>query len=331
MRWTSLSNPDKNEEKFPAGNFSWSLSRRKLFAFCQRAYFYCYYGAADGWDDYAPAPRRLLYKLKHLRRAEDWAVELFAAAVRNHIQQNQPGKYFDPAVAAPALGREIYRLYRAGCFDIMAENWRKDRKAIHLFEIHYGLQLPNREERVLEYVRRRTAQLAAQWRQQPLFELLGKLSPLELKFCSPPVELMLGDLSVWLAPTLIWREEDRLRVLAVRGGTAHDPTELALSAGLFQLLAGQSYRVQPEQVDITYYFTGTPEQPPEILTTIPPLSQPEIIAVISADTHRMLDKVLPGNLVREKDFPLADDGEKTCAECRFQEFCHSGKSITDCE
>ncbi len=321
MHWKSRSDVPFAAMKLPAGSFSWSISRRKLFDFCKRAYFYHYYGSAGGWDAYAPEPQKQIYRLKNIRRAEDWAVELFNTALRNLVQDGWSGKSFDPAVTAQALHREINRLYRHGCFDVLAENWRNDAKAVNLFEIYYERK-PGQEERVLEYVRQRIAQLCGHFIHHQLFSVIGGLGKLQLRNCQPPLSFMLGDLEVWLAPTLIWRDEDRLKILVIRGGAPPDKHLVAVYAGMCQLMAEQLYHCPADKVDVVYYYTGAVNQTPEMLLVEQPVDPAVVIASVSADTHEMLSRIMPGDFVREKDFPgwLAAS-DTICGGCRFRELC----------
>jgi CRISPR/Cas system-associated exonuclease Cas4 (RecB family) len=58
--------PFKNE-------FSWSISRDRIFQTCPRQYYYNYYGYWGGWDTGAPERTRQIYVLKQLQNRYMWA------------------------------------------------------------------------------------------------------------------------------------------------------------------------------------------------------------------------------------------------------------------
>ena len=48
--------------------FSWSISRDRVFQTCPRQYYFNYYGYWDGWETGAPAKTRQIYILKQCLR-----------------------------------------------------------------------------------------------------------------------------------------------------------------------------------------------------------------------------------------------------------------------
>ena len=53
--------------------FSWSISRDRVFQTCPRQYYFNYYGYWDGWETGAPAKTRQIYILKQLKNRYMWA------------------------------------------------------------------------------------------------------------------------------------------------------------------------------------------------------------------------------------------------------------------
>lgn len=103
-----------------------------------------------------------------------------------------------------------------------------------------------------------------------------------------------------------------------------EKAELKLSAGLCQLMAEQLYHIPPEKVSVIFYYTGQVNQKPEILQTDDVVVRESIIDAVSSSSHAMLEKIIPGGLVREKDFPVwLAVPDTVCAGCRFKERCCS--------
>jgi hypothetical protein len=53
--------------------FSWSISRDRVFQTCLRQYYFNYYGYWGGWEMDAPARTRQIYILKNLKNRYMWA------------------------------------------------------------------------------------------------------------------------------------------------------------------------------------------------------------------------------------------------------------------
>ena len=55
--------------------FSWSISRDRVFQTCPRQYYFNYYGYWGGWEIHAPQRTRQIYVLKNLKNRFMWAGE----------------------------------------------------------------------------------------------------------------------------------------------------------------------------------------------------------------------------------------------------------------
>ena len=305
-----------------ATSFSWSRSRNSLFDLCKRAYFYNYYGAAGGWDQYASAPAAQLYRLKGLRTAEEWACDVFTQAVQHVFTSRRPVAFPPDKALVQLLSRRLHQIFQHGYADIICEKWREDHKALKLFEIYYA-DSPGREEQILTYCKQRIAQHLAAFSSTGLFSHLAATDAIYFRNFQSPVNFMLGDLEVWAAPTLIWQDEDRLKVLAVKPGTPGLPKAMQLHSAIFGMMAQQLFHGRQGGVDTVFYYTGAANCKPEIIVHEPVNDYSDAIAQIRASADKMLDKIYPDNSVHEEDFSAWEVAVKhICGQCRFKEFCN---------
>ena len=106
--------------------------------------------------------------------------------------------------------------------------------------------------------------------------------------------------------------------------------EITLSAGLFQLKAEQLHHCPPENVDVIYYFTRAANELPEMRIAARNIDHNAIAAEVSADSHRMLEKIMPEGIVREKDFQgWFAAAAAICPSCRFYHICHPPEESND--
>ena len=71
--------------------FSWSISRDRVFQTCPRQYYFNYYGYWGGWDINAPARTRLIYILKQLKNRYVWAGAKVHDCIKHTLTNLQRG------------------------------------------------------------------------------------------------------------------------------------------------------------------------------------------------------------------------------------------------
>ena len=67
--------------------FSWSISRDRVFQICPRQYYFNYYGYWGGWESNAPQRVKQIYVLKQLKNRYMWS----GAKVHDCIERNRQG------------------------------------------------------------------------------------------------------------------------------------------------------------------------------------------------------------------------------------------------
>ncbi len=307
-----------------ASAFSWSRSRRRLFELCRRAYFYNYYGAIGGWDQYACDASEHIYRLKQLRTAEEWALDIFTQAVRHVFMHPRPRAYPNKKPLEQSLSHQLRRFYQRGYADVISETWKTDPKTTNLFEVYYGTA-PAKEENVLTYVKQRLAQHLAGFTASGLFAHLAGVDHLKFKPLQAPQNFTIGELEIWTAPALAWRDEDRVKVLALRPGEAGTTEYLDFDSNILMMMVEQVVRREPEEVDVVYYFTGAPNQKPEMVLSNAVFDRDGTTDKIRRSADQMLECIYPDGTVNETDFPLwTVAADQICAGCRFKGFCKPG-------
>lgn len=123
--------------------FSWSSSRSKVLAECERRYFWSYYGSWGGWERGAATETRAAYLLKKLTGRYGWAGDIAHEAIKIGILEARRGRT-----------REVDQLVAWARDTMRAEfkyskNTKRDAKNgrgfFGLLEHEYGEQLPQAE------------------------------------------------------------------------------------------------------------------------------------------------------------------------------------------
>ncbi len=71
--------------------FSWSISRDRVFQTCPRQYYFNYYGSWGGWESDAPERTRQIYILKNLKNRYMWAGAKVHDCIKHPLTNLQRG------------------------------------------------------------------------------------------------------------------------------------------------------------------------------------------------------------------------------------------------
>lgn len=311
----STFNPDSVSSGLPP--FSWSLLRRKRFAYCRRAYFFHYYGAAGGWDAHAPDRLRLIYRLKQARHVDDWLTQLLADAAAEVFRLRRP-QFRDnlPFFAARLRQTCSYRFHR-GLDDLRQQRFRDDPKALSLVE----LSAPDaRPEAVLADAGPRLTRYLQDFLHHPLAAELSDLDSARFRHFRRPAGFVLDGTEIWLAPVLVWQSADTLNLFHILSAEeASAPDDLPLASALDRAWAETEFHFPPAQIVSRYWSVTASAE----LVSPPPWSDDAMRAAVAASIAAMQEKVLADGSALEDDFPGQPSPTEApcCRTCRFRPLC----------
>ena len=119
--------------------FSWSLSRRRTFERCKRAYWFSYYGGWGGWEPGASPRARRIWLLKKLTTRAQWTGtvvhDVIARALRK-LREGQP-----PLDPEEVVEQTLHRM-RADYKDSLENRFLLDPKRyVRFLEHEYGVSV----------------------------------------------------------------------------------------------------------------------------------------------------------------------------------------------
>lgn len=280
--------------------FSWSLSRKTLFEFCPRAYFYHYYGATGGFERYSE--NEILYQLKHLQNMHLWINSVVTNALRELFHDNSGNFSFHSAAK---------RIFHQGVRSITLREWRDDPKRLNLKELYYD------QSEINELIENSAAMLEKSVNslvESGLVDYLRSIPFLDRKLIPLPAAANVGKIKFWVSPVLLWQESGFLKFLNLNFGQRNKKHECRLAA-IHKLFAFNALRVSPERV-ITLNFSLNSGETTFINDSEINIS--EIIAEIKNSSAEMLSPLTDSRMAIEGNFSLKTDN---CPKCRFQKYC----------
>ena len=280
--------------------FSWSLSRKTLFEFCPRAYFYHYYGATGGFERYSE--NEMLYQLKHLQNMYLWINSVVTNALRELFHDNSGNFNFHSAAK---------RIFHQGVRSITLREWRDDPKRLNLKELYYD------QSEINELIENSATMLEKSVNslvESGLVDYLRSIPFLDRKLIPLPAAANVGKIKFWVSPVLLWQESGFLKFLNLNFGQRNKKHECRLAA-IHKLFAFNALRVSPERV-ITLSFSLNSGETTFINDSEINIS--EIIAEIKNSSAEMLSPLTDSRMAVEGNFALKTDN---CPKCRFHKYC----------
>jgi hypothetical protein len=301
-------------------DLTWSVSRDRLFHDCERAYYYNYYGAWEGWDKAAPEPRRTLYILKNMQSLEMWAGsivhEVIAEALRRYALKQRP-------VTAGELQAHARQKMRRGWLEAVHREWQADPKnKLNLCELYHGngKSLPRD---MTEACKQRVNDCLQAFADSAVLREILAATYLSWK----PIDQlnsfsMDGGLKVWCALDFAYTDPaGNLRILDWKTGSEKEDA-LQLQLACYVSFAEQQWHVAVENIQPAGIFLREDARVSQYDVTPEILTEARNRILTSAAEMRAKLADASSNTAREDDF--ATCGKTwTCQRCNFRSVCPS--------
>lgn len=297
--------------------FSWSVSRDRLFSECRRKYYYNHYGSWGGWGKHrADEVTRTLYVLKQLKNRWQWkgtvvhheierilkelvstgglvslekSIERVRRLMRGEFRYSRGGSYWQHDGSLRDKTALLEHEYKTGTSD---ETWKKNYdEVIGCLEAFY-------RSPVLDEIRNLPKENAI------------TIEDMEAAYFSFSEEKFFVKLD------LAYECEGQIRIVDWKTG-AGEPDGLQFR--LYTIYAAEMLDAIPEEVSLTEYNLQT-EQATTHAFRAPELD--DTVEYIKRSVAAMKGSLADpdGNIAAMKDFPRTDN-EKTCEFCSFRKIC----------
>ena len=296
--------------------FSWSLSRYNLFNFCERAYYFHYYGSWNGWDKHATPEAKNAFRLKHLTTKELWLNTILKKALHetvNNGPKDLPSKIFVQN-SKKILSLDIRSLY--------AKEWQDDPKKVCIKEIYYNEVDLNA---AISWIKDNLNNKVEMLQHSKLFSELSKLPYSAFATTNQPLSFTLDNIPVWISPDLIWDFQGKKHFLNL-----DNSSNWPFKAGLNVLYAAQKWKYPTKKIIChTMFFDNsqtnqTSQTPPtkhNCFSVYAVRSPKEIKNIIADSSKEMQSRLTFNKKAYIKNFSKTNDSEK-CKICKFNRKSH---------
>ena len=285
-------------------SFSWSFSRYNLFRYCERAYYFHYYGSWNGWDTYAPEQIKEAYRLKQLISKELWLNIVLKKSLLNAINS----KPLSSRTFAAEFEHKSHRVLSSDITSLYSEEWQNDPKKICIDKIYYK---ENSIDKITAWIRNKTAVKVKLFRESKLFYELSSLPFPAFLDTNHPLSFTQNNIQIWCSPDLMWTFHGKLNILNLNNGSGW-----SFIAGLNMLYARQNNNHVPSSIvcrtafiDKDSYFSVYGIRSPK-----------EIMNIITDSSEEMRSRLTFDKKAYIENFPKTTEQEK-CQTCRFKAIC----------
>jgi hypothetical protein len=298
--------------------FSWSLSRRKTFERCKRAYWFSYYGHWGGWEAGANPRTRKIWRLKQLTTRAMWVgsvVHEEIARVLHQLWRGQP--VLDPEEIVEQTIHKMRSHYR----DSMENNFLHDPKRHTRFLEHeYRVETPR--ERWKESADRAKRALRNFFASEIYAQLsaLDEAEWLEVEDSNqPPPLLDVDGFPVYVRVDLAFRDEGRVTIVDWKTGKGAEPDGRDQLAG-YALYAQEQWdvpaaMVRAREINVVLNRDKVHELDGGFLDEFRVR-----LARSVADMHAFLEDIPSNRAAPEDEFPYCV-AERECRFCFFVGVC----------
>ena len=305
--------------------FTWSASRHGTFQYCQRQYWWNYYGSWGGWSFDSPRPAREAYMLKNLANRWTWpgtvVHEAIEAILRRQLESSGQGQLGFDGGSGVDIEAEV-----EAATELMRKQWvesreghyrRRPKKRFGLVEHEYDEHLSRAE---WQAVNEKARDSLRSFLTSDLFERIRAMDPQRWLPIEQLDQFDFEGTGIWAVLDFAFRTEDgAVEIYDWKTGRV-TPDANKLQLGGYALYVGAKHDAEPSRVRTNLVYLGKDIQTFSFQMNDKELTETrgEIRASIAAMRTRLFDK--EGNVARKEDFALTDDLQK-CGMCAYRRLC----------
>lgn len=294
-------------------DFSWSVSRNRLFQACPRQYFFNYYGYWGGWDSNAPERTRKIYILKNLKNRYMWAGEKVHDCIKHTLTNLQRGvSVLDVDQIVSITLNQMREEFRSS----RQKRYLTHPKTCALFEHEYEQTISDADWKKMAD---NLVQCLKNFYSSETYTMLKNLTPeawLEVEDFS---SFHLDQTKIWAVLDCSFRTEDGITIIDWKTGR-RTSKDVSLQLSCYAMYASRKWGIEPEKIKLIEYNLLANQGAEFFITKGEIENAKEYIYGSIADMQSLLlnpDDNVPKD---EEAFRKVED-ERTRAFCNFQKVC----------
>lgn len=291
--------------------FSWSVSRDRIFSSCRRAYYFRHYGSWGGWEHDTDDRTRDIYRLKKLSNRFTLAGLVVHSVVAEVLDRHRYGRETTLEAAQERALESLKEAFRESRGDAS-----RHRKAVRLFEHEYAIPL---QDTAWERMRDRVAECLTHFFASRIYRVILD-TPVENWLPIDNLDsFMFEGVKIYVAPDFAFRNDlGNALVLDWKTGrqSADEDRAQIVCYGLF---AWEKWKMAPRRTIGELHYLRTGEK--DVVTldeTLLQAGRERIRRSIAAMRALLEDPA--GNDAVEESFDRTENRD-TCSLCNYRRMC----------
>lgn len=297
--------------------WSWSFSRKQVFASCLRRYYYNYYAAHNGWEDDAPPEAALAYRLKQLANIYTALGDAVHRAAENLVARTSRGR----ALPAAEEVEEEIRRYMRRIWKSSRENREqflmRPKRVDMLREFYYGTGV---SEAVLARINQRITQSAAGLVHSSVWAHLARPG-VQVVSCEQFDTITIDGTPVFAVPDLVFWVPGGQRIV-VDWKSGEEVEENREQVALYVLFVREKYGADVESITARLEYLNL-QTSTELRFTEQDLLTVEQNVLASVEEMKRLLKDPDLNIPQPKERFALTEAREQCPWCNFFELCRA--------
>jgi hypothetical protein len=287
--------------------FSWSVTRHDVFAFCKQAYINKYHLSWGGWDKSSPDLSQKTYFLKNLKNSRQWLSDIFRKSARKYLTESKIRKKRAVSEIFHIGLPEFNRAWDEAVSALSSQT--TDTKKTSIIELYYK-EIPPADVREFgNQMMRKFKESLASFAESSICGEIEKSSYLKFRELAHPESFLLNGIKIFLDPDFLLDREGKMEIIDIFLGTPAENPKWEMKASVSAIFAKQKF---PARQIIPKAFFFTPAELQNDKFTDPC----ETLKIIISSANAMLDFEKNQINIYEKD-----PNKIKCSSCEFRNIC----------
>ncbi len=290
---------------------SWSASRAKEWDRCRRENWYARYASWGWWTEQPRGDKYQVMVHKSLTSLPAYAGDCVHRAIERWFELKRGGA----SMTAAELYEESVQLFREGWRQSAGDGWKaRPNKSTHLFEHHYGIDIP--KERT-EKARALLERCAKYFMESPELAPVREAHPDTWRAVETLDTYQYLGTKIYAVPDFAYMDGDTVHIWDWKTGTPREEDLFQLHT--YALYACERWSTDPEDIVLHAAYLGE-ESVKEVPVDLEALSQAQdrmsdsLRAMMDAHYDPDEDELMMEN------WPASPEARK-CGWCRFRGIC----------
>ena len=294
--------------------FSWSISRDRIFQTCPRQYYFNYYGYWGGWETNAPQRVKQIYVLKQLKNRHMWAGAKVHDCIKHSLTNLQRGiSVLDVNQIIDITLKQMREEFRSS----REKRYHTHPKTCALFEHEYDVPISDADWRSTAV---NMEQCLRNFYSSETFDMLKELPRqmwLEVEDFS---SFNLNNTKIWAVLDCSYRTEDGgITIIDWKTGRSMSE-DVTMQLSCYAMYAMNKWGVAPENVKLIEYNLLANQSAEFAIGTSEIENTKSYISGSIADMQSLLIDVGENVPKDEETFRRVED-ERIRADCSFGKVC----------